>query len=242
LRWICLWTRSTRALLAGDTEEAERLTNEAFELGSSTGQPDALVFLGGQLYAIRWHQGRDGELFEMLGQVAEDSPNLPVIKAGIARMLCEAGRSDEVEVVIDELAALPRDLVWSLAMAMWSEVAVHVGDRDAAAYLYEQMAPHEEAVVYVQAVCAGAVAHYLGMLASMLGRPDDANRHFDVATRLHERLGAPFLQARTALEWARSLATRDPEAGREQAMRALELAQRFGCAEVERRAAALLAG
>ena len=90
----------------------------------------------------------------------------------------------------------------------------------------------------------GAVAHYLGHLATVLGRYDTAETHFTQALAMHERLEAPFHIARTHLEWGRMLIARgqpdDERDATEHLHIALDLAQRYGCALVERRAGELL--
>jgi hypothetical protein len=88
----------------------------------------------------------------------------------------------------------------------------------------------------------GAVAHYLGRLASVLGQPDEASAHFAKAHGIHERLRAPFFIASTQLEWGRLLRTTEPERARGMLTRARDLAATHGCARVERVAAELLSG
>ena len=45
LRWLSTNYQSGRVLLAGDAEEAEALADEALQIGTETGQPDALILL-----------------------------------------------------------------------------------------------------------------------------------------------------------------------------------------------------
>jgi len=41
LHWSFLMLRTHRALIAGDTDEAERLASECLAIGTDSGQPDA---------------------------------------------------------------------------------------------------------------------------------------------------------------------------------------------------------
>jgi hypothetical protein len=88
------------------------------------------------------------------------------------------------------------------------------------------------------------VAHHLGLLASTLGRYDEADRRFGDAAAIHVRIGAPHWLARTRLEWARMLLTRrqpgDTARGREFLSHALATARELALANVERNAVALL--
>src|SRR3569623_679363 len=88
----------------------------------------------------------------------------------------------------------------------------------------------------------GAVAHYLGLLANVLGRPDQANAHFAKALSIHERLRAPFFIASTQLEWGRLIQATEPDRARGMLASARELAVRHGCGRIERLAAEALRG
>jgi hypothetical protein len=94
------------------------------------------------------------------------------------------------------------------------------------------------------ATATAAVAHYLGLLATALGRFDEADVRFAAAAAMHERLSAPALLARTRLEWAHMLMVRleagDAERARQLLDHALVTAREFGLGTVERRALALL--
>ena len=78
----------------------------------------------------------------------------------------------------------------------------------------------------------GPVARYLGLLATVLSRFDDAARHFEYALRMCERMEAlPYL-TRTRVDYARMLLKRASPGDREAAVMqldvALEKAQRLG--------------
>lgn len=85
--------------------------------------------------------------------------------------------------------------------------------------------------------------HYLGLLATTIGRFDDAEARF-AAAATHERIQAPTWLARTRLEWARMLLVRrqpgDVERARELLGQALATARELGLGNIERQAVALL--
>jgi DNA-binding CsgD family transcriptional regulator len=54
----------------------------------------------------------------------------------------------------------------------------------------------------------GVADRVLGGLATLLGRPDDADRHFEMGVSLATRAGASAWLARTQLDWAQALAAR----------------------------------
>lgn len=250
MTWVARWTDAVDALRSGDHGRAEQLAFEAYELGVQAGQADATAIWGGQLIAIRWVQGRLGELVDVIGQAAHDNPNLVAFRAALASALCACDRRDEAATVLAESAGVAfadvhDDAVELTTLVWFARVAVHLGATDAAAHLYDRLAPWHAQVSYSGATIEGSVAHELGALATVLGRDDDAERHFAEALALHQLMDDPFHVARTQLGLAELLTRRS---GPEVAARVRELiessammAERQGFAGLVRRAAALRA-
>ena len=139
---------------------------------------------------------------------------------------------------------LPRDVTRLRAMTSLALVSAHLRDTTRAAVLNDLLAPYADHVDVLAGVVVGTVAHYLGLLATTLGRFDEAEERFTAAAATHERIDAPTWLARTRLEWARMLLDRrgagDAERARELLAQALTTARELGLGNVERRAAALL--
>ena len=211
LRWVMTFVRACRALLAGDVEDAEHLANEALQLGTESGQPDALPIFASGLLEIRRHQGRLGEMEPVLVQAMADNPGLSMLRAKLAGLYCETGTENEARRLLAEdagtgFAAIPRDVTWLRCMTVYAEVAARLHDVQAAASLYEQLGSWHSQVAFMFCDTGGAVAHYLGMLAAVLGRTEAAEAHFREALEIHRRLRAPYWIASTQIEWARLLA------------------------------------
>ena len=89
--------------------------------------------------------------------------------------------------------------------------------------------------------CYGAADRYLGMLATVLGDTDRAQRHFETALALNRRMGAFTWLAHTAHEYGRMLVARG--GARERAMELFAeadvLAERIGMPALRRRIALL---
>lgn len=120
-----------------------------------------------------------------------------------------------------------------------------LGGVEWAGILYPQLAPY--AGLFPTAALgtpALVVAHSLGLLATTLGRFDEAEAHFAAAEVVHQSIGAPTWLARTRLEWARMLLARrqpgDAERARDSLGQALATARQLGLGNVERRAVELL--
>ena len=85
------------------------------------------------------------------------------------------------------------------------------------------------------------VSHYLGDLATVLGRYDQADAYFAHAAQFNHRAGAKFFTANTDLAWGKMLTERDAPGDRERARDLLTAAHAaavaHGYAGIERAAA-----
>jgi hypothetical protein len=80
-------------------------------------------------------------------------------------------------------------------------------------------------------VVLGSTDWALGILATTLGRYEDADGHFATAAELEERLGAPLFLSRTHASWARALIARGRSEDLERAQHLLEQAEESAGAE-----------
>lgn len=242
LGWVDAQTRATQALLDGDPDRAEILAEEALAIGTESGQPDALLIYGGQLLDLRVHQGRAGEIVDLIAEGVNDSPGLPGLRAAVARAYLDADRPDEARALLDDSGVdLPRDEIWLIGTSMWAQVAARLGALDAAAVLFDRLAPWAGQIPTAVVAAQEPIDHCLGELAAALGRADAAHAHFAAAEATARRFGAPFYIARTLVERARLDRECDPDAAQARAAEALAIAVEHGYARVEREAAGLLA-
>ena len=116
-----------------------------------------------------------------------------------------------------------------------------IGDRERAGRLYELVLPYAERNLVTYTLQPfGPVALRLGMVASMLSRWEEAERHFGTARRRCELLGARSILARVAFEHARMLAARgDCAAATERLGEAATLSAELDLAGLLQRIAAL---
>jgi class 3 adenylate cyclase/tetratricopeptide (TPR) repeat protein len=200
-----------RAQLAGRLDEAERFAEQARTLGEDAGEPDALSLYVGQLGPIRWHQGRLGEVADLLSGVAEAVPAVSVFTAMAALGELDAGRQQSPAELLreqarDEFASLPRDPVQLGSLLIWAEVAARLADRQVASLLLDRIKPLREQIALDSLGTLGVASRCVGLLAATLGRWNEADSHFAHALELHEHLGASSLAVRTQLEWGLALA------------------------------------
>jgi class 3 adenylate cyclase/tetratricopeptide (TPR) repeat protein len=245
LRWVLLFTRSPRALLAGRVEEAEKLAHEALGVGTASGQPDARAFFGSQIFGVRYEQGRLDELTDTLTGMQVANPNIPSFGPMLALALCEAGRDAEAAELLgrvsrERFASVARGGIWISTMGRWANVAARLGDREAAVELYEQMLPYADHFLWNLVGIWGAASLHLGILGRILGRFEEARAHLRAAEAMHERMGAPIWLARTRLAQARlQLSEQRPPAvadGRAALDEVIAVARRHGSVVLERQA------
>jgi hypothetical protein len=212
--WASSFMQSWRNLLAGDLAESEAKALEAYRIGTESGQFEATAAYAIQLLEIRRQQGRLAEVERAVTDASKQFAGLPALRAILATLYCEIGKPAEAKHLLDldaldGFAHFPYDLFWLYGLTAYADVCGGLHDHARADDLYTLLAPwHRQIPTAPQAASAGAVALYLGMLASVLGRFDDAEPHFAEAMEIHERMRAPYWIARTQLEHARMLVAR----------------------------------
>jgi class 3 adenylate cyclase len=238
---------SNRACIAGRLDEAERLARDAYQLCDQAGQPDAEAFYAGNLFNIRLHQGRLGEVIGEVERCAEMFPGIRVFVGGAAVCAAEMGDLDRCRARLDELAAdldgIRFDLNWLPAMAMAAHATAELRDEALAIRIRRRLLPYRHLFSDNASTFFGSVEHYVGMVSAALGDWASVDEAFTAALAAHEALQSPPLLARTQLEYARALSLRETApvervVGLSRAARAT--AQRHGFRTIAARSAELL--
>ncbi len=250
LNWVQTFSRATRALVAGDTDLAEQLATEALQIGTDSGEPDATSLFGPQLMGVAFERGTMGEFVTIIEHSAIENPGVPSFVAALALAQVEGGDTDAARHLLEEFATtdfdLQLDLNWPTGMACYAEAAVVCGNPKYAEPMFERLSPWSGRLVYDAATATGPVDQFLGGLATVMGRYDEANAYFAQCSAFCGRVGAKFYAARTDLSWGRMLAERqapgDIEKARDLLTKAHTAAAAYGYGTVERRTAAALRG
>jgi len=167
----------------------------------------------------------------------------------LAVALVEGDRTDDARHLLVEFAAtrfeLPMDLNWMTGMVNYAEAAIQCRDPKYAGPLFERLAPWADQWSNAPGgTNEGPVNHFLGGLATVLGRYDAADVYFSEAAASSNREGAKFFAARTDLLWGQMLAERqavgDIETSRYVLTKAHIIAEANGYGNIERRAAIAL--
>ena len=207
--WFAAIYAAHLALLEGDTADAERLIEDARRAGEHVESWSAAVTYGLQLFVLRREQGRLGEVEDLVRRSVAEYPTYPIWRCVGALTAAELGHLSEAREDLDALAAggfaaLPFDEEWIVSVCLLAETATTLGEAEHASALYEMLLPYGDrvATAYPE-ISIGAVARYLGLLAAAIERWDDAERHFEQALELNERIGARSWLAHTRDDLAR---------------------------------------
>jgi DNA-binding SARP family transcriptional activator len=205
--------RAGFALFRGQIEEAEELIHATFELGRQVLEWNATFTYAIQLYFLRRHQGRLGELTELFDSVenVQRYRTYPIWECLAMRFRDELGEKTLARRGFELFAEsnftrLPFDEEWLVGMGLLAEEAAALEDGQRARLLYDQLVPYADRVAtsYSEA-CTGSVSRYLGLLAGTFSRRDLARRHFEDAIVVNERIGARPWLAQTQEDYARLL-------------------------------------
>jgi tetratricopeptide (TPR) repeat protein len=244
--WGHTFLQAQRAFIAGDTNRAEMLATEALQIGTESGQPDAAIIYGTQLIMVRGQRGTMNELIPLIEQMASDAPEISPWMFGslLAKAHVEVDRTEEALAHLEAFAAagfdLQLDQVWLSGMVDFADAAVECRHAASAAHLFELLAPWHAQLPSTGASALPPVSHYLGGLADVLGRYDEADAFFSQSAAMSERMGAKFFAARTDLWWGTLLARRnrpgDMKAAAALLTKSQRVAQALGYGNVDRRA------
>jgi len=246
--------RSLRACMEGRFADAVAEAGASLALMARVKDPNAQSYFGSQLGCVLYEQGRYEELDAMTRAYDPSArARVPVaMQASFAMIDLELGRERDARALVgrlaaDGFAALEDDADGVATAAVLATLCLHLSDAEAAARLYEWMAPYDgRHVVFGHGIaCRGAVAHYLGLLARTRGCFDEAERHFEEAIAANRALSAAPYVAKSQLECAELLRARGRDGDRarlrELAEQARAQAERLRMARLAARASALLA-
>lgn len=198
------------ALVQGDLDGAEQWAIQGFQIAEASGQPDAAVMVGAQLFQVRYFQGRVGELVEQIAGLAAQPDSLAAWRVAAALALIESDRGEEARelALAEDMRSAPIDQAWCVTMFWWADVCSRLGLTDQAAVLCELLGPFSGQLAASGAVFLGSVDWALGSLAATLGDHDRAAGHFAAAAEIEGRLGARLCLGRTHAGWAGALIAR----------------------------------
>jgi DNA-binding NarL/FixJ family response regulator len=222
-RGSLLMTRASRALLAGEFEAGLRFAMQAQRIAERMG----LRGLAGQPLVTRFflhrEQGRLAEDEAIVNGLERALPMWTIVRCMAAVLHLDLGRMAEAReaytrLVAGDMAGLSRGFGqgFQLAAPLLAELSIAFADRPRAETLYALLLPLSGHIaVYSEIACIGAADRHLGLLATLLERWLEAERHFERAVALNHRTGAAPWLAHTRHDYAATLLSRDAPGDRD---------------------------
>ena len=192
-------------LLDGAFDEGLAQATEAVEIGRQ--HPNFSRILEAQIFWVAYERGGLDELLPFIEAAVEQEPELPSFRSMLGVTLCELDRLDDARAQLEVLArdgftTIPRDILWTSAIAGSIEMSVRTEAIDHAVVLGRLLAPYAGQVLVVagSAFVYGAVDRFLAMSAALQGSTDLAIDRFEHAIRLEQQIGGDILAARSS-QW-----------------------------------------
>ncbi len=240
-----------RALFDGRLDDAERFSLMALEIGRRMERRFRIIrqAFNNLSLILRREQGRIGEIEPLYRSAAARNPADLFVQSALAFCNAELGQRSKASqafeyVVASGLESIPRKVLWYALMVLLSETCVFLGDTQRAELLYRLMTPFAERNALLDIhVCYGPMEMYLGSLAALMSRWNEAERHFRNAMASNQRMGSHLWLARTKLYYASMLLRRDTGDDRSRALEqlqgAIEIASAQGMEAIKQKALAL---
>jgi DNA-binding SARP family transcriptional activator/tetratricopeptide (TPR) repeat protein len=244
-----------RALMQGRFDEAERLATEALAAAESAANWNGITASRVQL-AWCWKDiGCGAQHADEVERFVRDEVLTRPLSGGaaavwhgnLALFMAEAGRHARARDYLDRVARchdaeLTENVDGRSGAALAAEACALLGDERLAPRFYALLLPRDGLCilggrgVYFR----GAAARYLGLLAGILGRAQDAVAHLEDALETNTRAQAPPWIARCRFELARALRARgrpgDEARAVDELQRAGSLARSLGMTSLAARA------
>ena len=219
------------------------LADTALQVAGSSGIGAGLGAYGGQLFMFRFVQGRVDELADFFLETVAAMPTIEPLRVAVLVMLVELGDvAGAAERFVQERAhgfGTPCGEGQLSVLLDLADVAVDLGDVDAAGELLEHIAPFGTRMSFVSAIAPRAAARSVGRLCGLLGRTDEAEEAFTLSLSLDGRFDNVYWLGRTHVERAEMYARRGDPGDLERVEHDLEAALEYAarCGGVVDRAA-----
>ncbi|MET9283836.1 BTAD domain-containing putative transcriptional regulator [Nocardia beijingensis] len=187
--------RGLLALASGDADAAERHYLRANEMLTRAGILNAGGILLMAVFAVRWQQGRAGELAGLVDGFAGSAPQASVDATVDFQVLALLAGGDRAAAERVRRRARPvrHDLFRSLFLTLRGMTVAALGTPQEAGALYRDLLPYRARLggADTGSYVVGPVDTVLGDLAARRGEPGSAAEHYRAALRVARLCGNP---------------------------------------------------
>jgi DNA-binding CsgD family transcriptional regulator len=164
---------------------------------------------------LAWLRGDAREVSPLWRELLGKAPPMPLVRVSVPMVYAIGGQLDVARAEFEEFRHLPGTLPvgirWAATIAQIGMTAVLLEDVEVCAEIHELVAPFAS---YYSGDGSGAVfsfganAQFVGDLARVTGRFDDALARYRDAVAMNSRIGARPFTALSRLGWAQTLLAR----------------------------------
>jgi DNA-binding SARP family transcriptional activator len=206
---------ATHETADGPLKDAAHTLRQSREFDEKTGtSSNSQNRFGAQLLALRWHQGRIGEMEAGFRRALDVFPRMMNTRAALAFIYAETGQHDLARAELDKLTeqpveSIPKDFGWWFTTVFMAYAAVAAGERDIARSLYELLRPYADRnAANAGAISFGSAALVPALLAAFLGNSESAESYFQQALAFNIATRQRVWAARTRVHYAAMLRAR----------------------------------
>lgn len=199
----------------GRFEDAEVAAVRALEEGRKVEEDRAVGAYGMLMFCLRREQGRLSEALPILRRFLHDAPRANHWRPGLALIYAELDMREQCRAEFDSMpwqrASLPpTDGAQMTIVTFLAEACIYLGDLERAALLYGLLKGHAGANVLADSSgpCLGSTDRLLGSLATVMGKWDVAQAHFEAALVMDSQTGWRVWLAHSRYRYALMLHSR----------------------------------
>jgi tetratricopeptide (TPR) repeat protein len=216
-KWYVSLFCAMRALLEGRYSDAALAAQHFLEIGNRVHDQNAPQSFGAHFFLQLWEQNKLNEISVLVEDFITKHPLIPAWKCAALFVHSEI-RNPEAVPLFDEFSefgfdSLPLNETWAIAIQMLSNACVNIGCDSSAHQLYDLSLAGKmhHTIVGYGVMSWGSRARELGNLASLMGRFEEAEEHFELAVTQNRKTGAAPWVAHSQFDYAKMLARqRDP--------------------------------
>ncbi|MBK7949986.1 MAG: AAA family ATPase [Deltaproteobacteria bacterium] len=210
-RWFPLAVESMLACLAGDLDEAERITHHYRDLAGDFPDPNLVQTYACQAVLRGIERGSSAEILTLTESFARENRAVLSWAAAVAWIQWDCGLEDAAKESLrqftrSDIERLLREPGGTIGLAALAEVCAYLGDRSRSRLLFDLISPvsYTFASAGYGVVYFGSMARYSGLLAIALRDHSSATRLLSLAVEQEQAAGSRSWQVYAILDSLRA--------------------------------------